>query len=246
MRHRPILCVLMAALWLSPIAIAQSPIPAVGLCNTGLTAASPLPVGCTGSTLVTPVNPQSGGSSVDGNWELATPYPSAAYDQVAPNPCALTFGPAWVDAPASGWFNPSDGLSQWITPESDGPNTVGGWYVYRTSFPVPSAQPGSKYVLTVRGQEMADDENPGILLGRQVGNSLVCSGMALPPLVSSADIGSSGAEYGWQQFHFAVLVEPSSTVYLYFVVYNIPFPQGRTGNYTGFRVEFTSATLTLE
>lgn len=33
------------------------------------------------SSLVTPVNPESGGPSVDGNWHLATPYPSAPYNQ---------------------------------------------------------------------------------------------------------------------------------------------------------------------
>jgi hypothetical protein len=59
------------------------------LCNTGLTLASPLPIRCTTSVPVTPVNPQSGGSSVDGNWQLATPYPSAAYTHQAPNPCFL-------------------------------------------------------------------------------------------------------------------------------------------------------------
>jgi hypothetical protein len=42
----------------------------------GLTPASSLFTGYTISTPVTPVNPESGGASVDGNWELATPYPS--------------------------------------------------------------------------------------------------------------------------------------------------------------------------
>ena len=77
------------------LATAQTKIPATGLCNTGLTPASPLPKSCTTSTPVIPVNPESGGPSLDGNWQLATPYPSAAYNQPAPNPCLLpTFGPA--------------------------------------------------------------------------------------------------------------------------------------------------------
>jgi hypothetical protein len=64
---------LISALLLSSAAVAQT-IPATGLCNTGLTPANALPLGCTTSTLVTPVNPQSGGTSVDGNWQLATGY----------------------------------------------------------------------------------------------------------------------------------------------------------------------------
>src|ERR1700722_15102454 len=101
---------ILLALLFSSAAIGQTHIPAVGLCNTGLTPASPLPSGCTTSTPVTPVNPQSGGPSVDGNWQLATPYPSAPYDQEALDPCKLTtFGPTWVDAPKSpGWYNPND------------------------------------------------------------------------------------------------------------------------------------------
>lgn len=63
---------------------------------------------------------------MDGNWGLATPYPSVPYNQPAPNPCLLTrFGPAWVDAPWGSWFNPSDGLSQYITPEIEGPVAAG-------------------------------------------------------------------------------------------------------------------------
>jgi hypothetical protein len=114
---------LVSALLLPVAAAAQTTIPATGLCNTGLTPASPLPTGCTASTLVTPVNPGSGGSSVDGNWQLATPYPSGSYIRQAPDPCLLRkFGPAWVDAPWFNWFNPNDGLSQWITPEVDEPS----------------------------------------------------------------------------------------------------------------------------
>jgi hypothetical protein len=121
---------------------------------------------------VTPVNPESGGSSVDGNWRLATPYPSAAYNQQAPNPCSpTTFGPAWVDTPESGWLNPSDGLSQWITPEADTPNTTGGWYIYRTALPIPHISSGfTKYILSVTGKLTVDDEVAAIFLENPVGN----------------------------------------------------------------------------
>ena len=110
---------LLLPLWaaLSFTALDQTHIPATGICNTGLTPASPLPAGCTTSTLVTPVNPDTGGTSVDGNWQLATPYPSAGVASQAPNPCSLTFGPAWVDAPFGNWIAPDAGVSQWITPE---------------------------------------------------------------------------------------------------------------------------------
>ncbi|MGO4881245.1 MAG: hypothetical protein ACLP59_10525 [Bryobacteraceae bacterium] len=133
---------LVAALLLSSAAAAQITIPANGLCNTGLTPASPLPDGCTTSTLVTPVNPDTGGPSTDGNWQLATPYPSAPNSRQAPDPCALTsFGPAWVDAPWPTWLNPYDSISQWITPQTIGPETAGGWYIYRTAVPIPPIQP---------------------------------------------------------------------------------------------------------
>jgi hypothetical protein len=243
-RIQPNMNILVTALLLSSAAVAQTHIPATGLCNTGLTPASPLPTGCTTSTLVTPVNPASGGSSVDGNWQLATPYPSASWNQQAPDPCSLTtFGPAWIDAPANGWFDPKDGLSQWITPLSDA-NTTGGWYIYRTAFPIPSIASGStKYVLTVTGQLMADDELSAIILERTLENSAQhCSGLALPSLTSVP--GEAGAQYAWNNFHFAATVLPNTSAYLYFILYNIPFPNGNTGNYTGLRVEFTSANLT--
>ncbi|MGA2740011.1 MAG: hypothetical protein ABSG65_21555 [Bryobacteraceae bacterium] len=121
------------AMLLSLAAAAQTTIPATGLCNTGLTPAAALPAGCTTSALVTPVNPESGGSSVDGNWQLASPYPSAPYNEQSPNPCTLTnFGPAWIDDPWPAWYNPNDGLSQWMTPLAEGPVAAGGWYIYRT------------------------------------------------------------------------------------------------------------------
>ncbi|HUE20908.1 MAG TPA: hypothetical protein VMQ86_04460 [Bryobacteraceae bacterium] len=69
---------------------------------------------------------------------MATPYPSAPYNQPAPDPCSLaTFGPAWVDAPWPAWFDPDDGLSQWITPQVEGPVAPGGWYICRAAFLIP-------------------------------------------------------------------------------------------------------------
>jgi hypothetical protein len=56
-RLRVQMSMLASALLLSAAAAAQTHIPATGLCNTGLTPASPLPTGCTTSTPVTPVNP---------------------------------------------------------------------------------------------------------------------------------------------------------------------------------------------
>jgi hypothetical protein len=133
------------------------------VCNTGLTFASPPPVGCTSSVLVTPINPETGGTSVDGNWELATPYPSSGVAEEAPNPCKLAawgpaWGPAWVDTPWSAWLNPSDGLSQWITPEAIAPTAASGWYVYRTPVSVPTVTPRyDYYLLKVAGRLLADN-----------------------------------------------------------------------------------------
>ena len=147
--------VVAALLLLTTMAAAQTQIPATGLCNTGLTPASPLPTGCTTSTPVTPVNPETGGASVDGNWQLATPYPSPPDH----DPCLLpAFGPAWVDAPYPTWLNPDDGLSQYITPLAE--VAAEGWYVYRTTLPIPS---GAKYVLTVAGQTLVDDNLAAIV-----------------------------------------------------------------------------------
>jgi hypothetical protein len=109
--------------------------------------------------LVTPINPETGGTSVDGNWELATPYPSSGVAEEAPNPCKLAaWGPAWVDTPWSAWLNPSDGLSQWITPEAIAPTAASGWYVYRTPVSVPTVTPGyDYYLLKVAGRLLADN-----------------------------------------------------------------------------------------
>jgi len=225
---------ILAALVLSAAAGAQTHIPATGLCNTGLTPANPLPKGCTTSSLVTPVNPQSGGPSVDGNWQLATPYPSGTNDAQPPNPCTLvSFGPAWVDAPFSGWFNPDDGLSQWITPEVEGPVAARGWYIYRTSLPVPPVGAGhSAYVLNVAGQLMIDNHEVGIVLESPAGSPLMCRPVSVANLAGFA---------AWLPFTFAAQVPPDTSAYLYFVTWN---GNGDVENPTGLRVEFTSAYFT--
>jgi hypothetical protein len=239
-------CTLISALLLSSAAVAQT-IPATGLCNTGLTPASPLPTGCTTSTLVTHVNPESGGSSVDGNWQLATPYPSASYTEQAPDACRLeTFGPAWIDAPfnpittpnpnGTNWLNPPDDVSsQWITPLVIDPSPAGGWYVYRTQLRVPAATSGVKeYILTVSARALIDDLPGGIFLGY----GRHCQWLAMSPFQ-----GLASADSEWHNFGFVAAVLPDTEPYLYFLVYNI---NQVVGNPTGLRIEFTSATLTPE
>ena len=224
---------ILATLLLSAAAPAQTQLPVTGLCNTGLTPASPLPRGCRTSVLVTPVNPESGGPSVDGNWQLATPYPSAPYNAPPPNPCTLSFGPAWVDAPWPAWFNPDDGLSQWITPQADGPVDAGGWYIYRTTIPIPPLGPGhSAYLLSVAGQLIVDDYSYAIVLEDPAGSPLTCR------TVSTVELSGHSA---WSNFGFDALVAPNTVAYLYFVTYNI---EQDYENPTGLRLEFTSASFT--
>ena len=226
---KPYLLLLPLAVALCWTAFAQTTIPAAGLCNTGLTTSSPLPAGCTTSRLVSPVNPESGGSSVDGNWQLATPYPSASASNEAPDPCLLSkFGPAWIDTGYYGWLS-GDGASQWITPESSGPNAAGGWYIYRTPVPVPAATTGyAYYYLTVEGRETTDDFTQGIFLGY----GEYCRLLAMPAPQGDAF---------WSPFKFATAVLPETQPYLYFVVYNTTYTEN---SFTGVRVEFTSAYFT--
>lgn len=231
-----------ALLWSVAAAAQTNSIPATGLCNTGLTPASPLPLGCTTSTPVTPVNPQSGGPSVDGNWQLATPYPSTSYTHQAPNPCKLTaFGSAWVDTPGNNWFDPNDGLSQWITPEVDDPST-GGWFIYRTAFPIPAIASGStKYILSVTGQIMGDNSAVAIYIENPVNDTLTCRPVSLP----APEAGVNGYGFAaWNPFDFATTLLPDTTAYLYVLVYNQT--SSNNGNATGLRVKFTSANLTPE
>jgi hypothetical protein len=205
---------LAASLLFSAMASAQENIPATGLCNTGLTPASPLPAGCTTSSPVTPVNSDQGGIGVDGNWQLATPYPSAPYNQPAPNPCLLpAFGDAWVDAPWPTWLNPDDGLSQ-----------------------IPPIRPGgAKYILTVTGRALVDDDLVAIVMEDPEGYTSSCRPVAFP------DIGSGWM--AWHPFDFSAPVIPDTHAYLYFVTYN---DEQSGGSAAGLRVEFTLAYFTAE
>jgi hypothetical protein len=167
---------------------------------------------------------------VDGNWQLATPYPSASYTAEAPDPCLLTtFGPAWVDQPDSDWV-PNDSVSQFIMP--DAVTSPAGWYVYRTAIPVPAAEPGATYyILNVAGRILVDDFAIGIFFNDSAA-AAGCKTVALPPPASS----------GWTSWHpikFSAPVTPGTIAHLYFVDFN----NGTTPNPTALRAEFTSASF---
>jgi hypothetical protein len=207
------------------------PVPATGLCNTGLTPKSPQPVGCLTSVPVTPVNPVDGGPSIDGNWELATPYPSVIYSAPAPNPCSFktAYGPAFVNAPWYNWFNPDDQISQWIAPLGGGYD-LAGWYIYRTALPVAAAYPGySHYVLEISGQVLADNEDVAIYLENPANIVSTCREVAT---VAGANFS------GWTQFQISTPVVPNTRGYFYVVVFNAP--PDNTGNPTGLRLEWGS------
>jgi hypothetical protein len=213
----------------------RTPVRANGLCNTGLTPKSPLPAGCLASTLVNPINPQDGGSIVDGNWDLAQPFPSAAYTQPPPNPCVFTaaYRAVPVSSPSFDWYNPDDHISQWIEPQGGSVGTPPGWYIYRTSFPIPAAASGySLYELAIHGQFMADNYLTAIYVENPAGDEAGCRQVAAFTSTSTED----GA---WQKFQIDTTVFPETNGYLYFVVYNSP----SGNNPTGLRVEFTSPYL---
>jgi hypothetical protein len=217
--------------WTISQAVAQ--IPAVSLCNTGLTPRLLPPASCSSSPLVFPINPPEGGPIVDGNWELATPYPSVPPTQHPPNPCFVTpeYTPVPVNSAIPDWFNPYDGVSQWIGPS--GRNVPPGWFIYRTSFWVPAAQPRSNgYTLRVAGQFMADDWVRFIVIRNQAGPLSTCRlGAVLYP----------GLQYfSWNAFSATADVLPFTYGYIYFVVYN----RSSAPNPTGLRVSFIGSTFT--
>ena len=220
----------------SNFAKAQNPLLATGICNTGLTAKSPQPEGCLSSTLISPINPVGGGPIVDGNWAVAEPFPSASYVSAAPDPCTLaaTYAAVPVSAAESFWYNPSDGLSQWIEPLG-GSKPEPGWYVYRTRVAIPSAYPGyPSFELVVKGQFMADNNAVAIVLENPAGDVAKCRVVA--------DFTSANQYQGWNNFEIATPVEPYSLAYLYFVVFNTAGNPVAT-NPTGLRVEFTTPYL---
>jgi hypothetical protein len=206
---------------------------ATGFCDTGLTQKAPQPAGCLDSKLVNPINPQSGGPIVDGNWELAYPFPSAPYTQPAPGPCGFTssYTPAAVDTPQYGWYNPDDKLSQWIQPPGGTP--APGWFIYRTRFAVPSAYPGyANYELVMKGQLICDDYVAAIYL--ENGQDGTCNAVA--SFTSKSQLGS------WNSFRFNSPLAPDSHGFIYVVAYNATnYPPAN--NPSGIRVEFLTPYL---
>jgi len=128
------------------------PIPIPGLCNTGVVGP------CNGGT---GIGLQTVGS-VDLNWELSLPAPTAP-SSAPPTavPAAATFGPgtAWVNAPDGSWLANGPN-SAWITPQAE--NAVGGYYFYQTTFTIPSGYDPSTAVIS--GMFTSDNEGIAIFL----------------------------------------------------------------------------------
>jgi len=201
-----------------------------GLCNTGQTAANAL--GCT-EVLVTQ-NPLGGGPNVDGNWDIAYPYP-LPFEGFG-GPCGLTqFEPAWVDTPFSGWLpDNASSVSEWIAPY-DGENPQPpGWYVYRTAFEVPPVLPGGAAVtgVSVSGRLASDNSTYTIYLESPAGSAR-CSLVAGQTFPVNPPGAGSGDYRQWWPFSFTnpFDIAPGAAAYLYFVVRNVD-------NATGLRVEF--------
>ena len=219
------------ALVLFPTALAAQ-IRTAQLCSTGYTPKGPPVGGCLDSVLVYPINPESGGPIVDGNWDLAVPYPTAPYTALAPSPCALesVYRPAPVNAPDPAWYNPDDSLSQWISPIG-GTSTPAGWYIYVTKFLVPPPYfDNTNYKLEASGRFMADNQVAAIYVSDAKDGLVTCGPVATY---------SSNGFQSWTPFAVSANVVPSSTGYMYFVVLN----QYGTPNEnpTGLRVEFQSS-----
>ncbi len=224
------------ALMLGTVTLAaQAQFPATSLCNTGLTPKDLSPEGCFASTPVYPINPADGGPIVDGNWNLAVPYPSAGATAAAPNPCSLLFrySPAPVNAPDPAW-SLDDQVSQWISPIG-GPATPPGWYIYMTKFRVPPAFGDYQhYSLEVHGRYMVDNRVGSVYGANIEPGSLTCG-----PL---ATFSSEGSFTSWTQFRVRESVSPSSDGYLFFVVLNESGVPNQDP--TGLRVEFETAHFT--
>ncbi|MGO4882765.1 MAG: hypothetical protein ACLP59_18390 [Bryobacteraceae bacterium] len=228
----------MAAPLLSELAFAGSAAAQIsGLCNTGETPASSS--GCTG-VLVTP-NPEGGGPSRDGNWQLAYPYPSTLSQ--THGPCHLhSFAQAWVDTPNRTWMpNTASGESEWLTPHDGENNLPMGWYVYRTSFPVPSTLPDGSVPtgLTINGRLTSDNATYGFYL-ESPARSTTCGVVSGPPVpINPAGQGSSDYDQWWDfSFTSPIALTAGADAYLYVVVYN-PYnnpPNGESP--TGMRIEF--------
>ncbi len=228
-----------ALVWLFS-ALAQGQI--AGLCNTGQTAATS--TGCSGM-LVAP-NPAGGGTHTDGNWELAYPAPSLL--SPTHGPCTLqAFFPAWVDTPNLAWLsNNSSAGSEWIAPYDGENNKPSGWYVYRTSFPVPAAIPGGgpPTGLNIGGRLTSDNAVYAFYLESPAGSSN-CAVVSGPPVpIDPAGQGASDYQQWWNfNFENPIALTAGSDASLFVVVsnaYNNP-PNGYSP--TGMRIEFTSSSF---
>jgi hypothetical protein len=222
-QSKTIIHALAAILVFATLAAAQIP----GLCNTGQTAKTVL--GCTG-VLVTP-NPTGGGPNKDGNWLLAYPYPTTLSPTTGP--CELkSFVRAWVDVPSPAWLpNDASSASEWIMPYDGETNGPAGWYVYVTTFHVPSRLTGGGVPtgLTISGRLSSDNATYFLFMG-----SPADGGSCAPETVPLVPNGGFGQ---WWDISFTnpIAITPDSDVLLYFLVQNYPI----TGpNPTGFRAEF--------
>lgn len=211
-------------------AMASAAIP--GLCNTGLTA------GCT--ALVTPGN----GTSTDANWMIANPSPTAPSTSPLQVPCdqsclLLSFVPAWVNFPDPSWETDptsfSATASQWITPQVT--DSVGGQYIYLTTFPVPT---GMGHV-TIDGDVLSDNEVLAIYLN---GGSSECIAVAGYPYDGAAVNSASNFIAPATKFKIVKMpVTAGGTAVLYFLVRNRGVG-GIDGNptSTGLRVSFNASS----
>jgi hypothetical protein len=221
-RPKAIMNVLAALLLFATVVSAQIP----GLCNTGETTKTAL--GCTG-VLVTP-NPSGGGPNRDGNWVLAYPYPTPFSG--VPNPCSLkTFESAWVDT--LGEPLPNSTVSEWISPYDGESNLPAGWYIYATSFHVPSVLPNGTVPtgVTINGQ-FASDNTTFLIYLKSPADSAQCSlvsGQSFP-VNPEEGAGQTDQNQWWPlSFKNRLDITAGADALLYFVVRNTtanPTPTG--------------------
>jgi hypothetical protein len=137
-----------------PLFVTVATAQIAGLCNTGQTSATL--TGCTG--VLVPSAPNFFGTpNLDGNWEIAYPYPSSLADNT---PCLLSrFIEATVDTPNGSWLpNSVSSASESTMPDGGGGYMLPlGWYVYRTKFPIPSVLPGGGVPKGVTNCQLAWD-----------------------------------------------------------------------------------------
>src|SRR6185369_4495564 len=95
----------------------------------------------------------------DAHWTLATPYPTSASGQPVPLPSTLTYGLAFANAPNLSWL-PNGPDSKWLTPTNL--TAVGGNYIYRTTFDVPSGYDPAG--MSISGWWSSDNEGVAVWL----------------------------------------------------------------------------------